>query len=170
MQWPYLFGMMAVYATNKFEKDMLNDLINKGLTLSKSVIFQRFLGKAGGVLGKPVKIGMLLSTAYGKLVDANSTKNGFEQVKEVTYTFMRLVKAYSNGSYREVPQKSMLIGVAVLLYLVSPIDLIPDFIPVLGLMDDISLIAWFIDTFQKEITRFAAWEAGARFEPVPGSL
>ncbi|MFD2244961.1 YkvA family protein [Pontibacter ruber] len=149
---------------------MLNDLINKGLQLSKSALFQRFLGKAGGVLGKPAKIGMLLSTAYGKLIDANSTKSGFEQVKEVMYTFMRMVKAYSNGSYRDVSKKSMLIGVAVLLYLVSPLDLIPDFIPVLGLMDDISLIAWFIDAFQKEITKFAAWETGTRFEPTPGTL
>jgi uncharacterized membrane protein YkvA (DUF1232 family) len=150
--------------------DMLNDLINKGLQLSKSVIFQRFLGKAGGIMGKPVKVGMLLTTAYGKLVDANSSQSGFDQVKEVMYTFMRMVKAYSNGTYRDVSKKSMLSGVAVLLYLVSPIDLIPDFIPVLGLMDDLSLIAWFIDSFQKEITKFASWEANARFEPTPGTL
>ncbi len=137
---------------------MLQDLINRGLRLSRTAIFQRFLGKAGGVLGKPAKLGILLTNAYSKLVDAESSKSGFEQIKDLMYAFMRLVKAYMNGTYRDVSHKSLLIGVGVLLYLVSPIDVIPDFIPLLGLMDDISLIAWFIDAFQKEIQKFRDWE------------
>jgi uncharacterized membrane protein YkvA (DUF1232 family) len=149
---------------------MINDLISKGLQLSQHAIFKRFLGKAGGVMSKPIKLGMLLTTAYGKLVDVGSEKSGMQQVKEVMQTFIRLVKAYANGSYREVSNKSLLVGVAVLLYLVTPLDVIPDFIPVLGLLDDISLMAWFIDAFQKEISNFRAWEDNIAFTPTPGTL
>ncbi|MBD1396188.1 DUF1232 domain-containing protein [Pontibacter sp. JH31] len=149
---------------------MIQDLINKGLQLSQHTIFKKFLGKAGGLMSKPVKLGMLLTTAYGKLVDVDSGKSGFEQVKEVMQTFIRLVRSYVNGSYRDVSKKSMLIGVAVLLYLVTPLDIIPDFIPVIGFLDDISLMAWFIDSFQKEISNFKAWESSKNFEPTMGTL
>ncbi|PVY38754.1 YkvA family protein [Pontibacter virosus] len=149
---------------------MIQDLINKGLKLSQHTIFKRFLGKAGVLVSKPVKLGMLLTTAYGKLVDVESNKSGFEQVKEVMQTFIRLAKAYINGSYRDVSNKSLLAGVAVLLYLVTPLDVIPDFIPVIGFLDDISLMAWFIDSFQKEITNFKTWESNKGFEPTMGTL
>lgn len=150
--------------------NMLQDLINKGLQLSQHTIFKRYLGKAGALVSKPVKLGMLLTTAYGKLVDVESDKSGFDQVKEVMQTFIRLVKAYINGSYRDVSNKSLLAGVAVLLYLVTPIDIIPDFIPVIGFLDDISLMAWFIDSFQKEISNFKNWESNKNFEPTIGTL
>lgn len=138
---------------------MLQDLIQKGLRLSQHAIFRKFVGRAGGFLAKPAKLAMLLTSAYDKLIDTKSTQGGFAQVKDIMQTFIRLVKAYVNGSYRQVSNKSLLVGVGVLLYLVTPIDVIPDFIPVIGLLDDISLMAWFVDAFQKEITNFRAWES-----------
>jgi uncharacterized membrane protein YkvA (DUF1232 family) len=162
--------MKVTYKGQTKTETMIHELINKGLQLSQHSIFKRFLGKAGGLMSKPVKLGMLLTTAYGKLIDVDSTKSGFEQVKEVMQTFIRLAKAYINGSYRDVSNKSLLIGVAVLLYLVSPLDVIPDFIPVIGFLDDISLMAWFIDAFQKEINNFKTWESNASFEPTMGTL
>lgn len=149
---------------------MKQDLINKGMQLAQSRIFKGFLGKAGGLVSKPVKLGMLLTAAYGKLVDVQSEKSGFDQVKEVMQTFIRLGKAYINGSYREVSNKSLLIGVAVLLYLVTPLDVIPDFIPVIGFLDDLSLMAWFINAFQQEISKFKTWESDQSFEPTMGTL
>ena len=113
---------------------------------------------------KPLKMGMLLTSAYGKLVDVNSSQSGLDQLKTFMFTFIRLIKAYASGEYRHVANKSLLIGVAVLLYLVTPFDIIPDFIPLIGLLDDISLMAWFVDAFQKEITKFREWEADRNFD------
>jgi uncharacterized membrane protein YkvA (DUF1232 family) len=56
----------------------------------------------------------------------------------------------------------------------SPIDLVPDFIPVLGFLDDLSLVSWFIGKFHDEITRFRDWEQStarvvdAPFNPAQG--
>jgi len=149
---------------------MLQDLIQKGLQLSQHAIFRKFMGKAGGILAKPAKLFMLLSSAYTKLIDTDSTQSGFEQVKDIMQTFIRLVKAYANGSYRAVSNKSLLVGVGVLLYLVTPLDVIPDFIPIIGLLDDISLMAWFVDAFQKEISNFREWEANHNVQPTMGVL
>ena len=40
----------------------------------------------------------------------------------------------------ETPRLAKLVAVLVLAYALSPIDLIPDFIPVLGLLDDVILL------------------------------
>ena len=58
-------------------------------------------------------------------------------------------------------------GVAgVALYLVSPIDLIPDFIPILGVMDDIVLvpmaIAWLLKKLPANIQEDIARRAEAK--------
>jgi uncharacterized membrane protein YkvA (DUF1232 family) len=41
----------------------------------------------------------------------------------------------------EVPKSSKMIIVGALSYLIFPVDLIPDFIPVVGLVDDASVVA-----------------------------
>lgn len=143
---------------------MINDWITRGMKYSKNPIFKKFLGKAGGFMTKPLKLALLMTSAYGKLVDIDSAQSGFAQLKEFMFTFIRMVKAYVSGEYRQVATKSMLIGVAVLLYLVTPLDIIPDFIPAIGLLDDISLMAWFVDAFQKEISKFVEWENDRNFD------
>lgn len=145
---------------------MLQDWIQKGYKYSQNPIFRRFTGKAGALLSKPMKVGLLLTTAYNKLVDVNRPENGFLQLREVMMTFLRMVRAYMRGDYRDISRKSMVIGVAVLLYLVTPLDIIPDFIPVFGLMDDISLMAWFVDAFSKEITKYREWEMQTSYENI----
>ena len=50
------------------------------------------------------------------------------------------------------------LSVAILLYFVSPIDLIPDFIPLIGGLDDVLLLGFLIKIIDKEIERFLTWE------------
>ncbi|MGL4232126.1 MAG: YkvA family protein [Casimicrobium sp.] len=38
--------------------------------------------------------------------------------------------------------KRALIGVLALLYILSPLDLVPDWIPLVGWLDDIGILAW----------------------------
>jgi len=42
--------------------------------------------------------------------------------------------------HAETPRSAKLVALLVLAYALSPIDLIPDFIPVLGLLDDVILL------------------------------
>ncbi|MBO2008659.1 DUF1232 domain-containing protein [Siccationidurans soli] len=70
----------------------------------------------------------------------------------------RLIKVSISGEYTGVPGTTVAAAVAVLIYFLSPIDLIPDFIPVLGLLDDVALVAWFSTTLKHEMDRFQEWE------------
>jgi len=136
----------------------MSSLANKGLKISQNVFFKILTRQATKLIGKPAKIGFLLRDAYQKLIDAKSDKTGFAQIRDIMFSFIRLVKSYFSGEYRAISTKSIIIGIATLLYVVSPIDLVPDFIPILGFADDISLMAWFIKAFQTELSKFREWE------------
>ncbi len=66
-------------------------------------------------------------------------KGNLSEFQSSVQLLVRMVKAYSNGTYKNLPWKSLVSIVAVLIYFVSPIDLIPDFLPVIGITDDIAL-------------------------------
>lgn len=51
---------------------------------------------------------------------------------------------------------SIIIG--TLLYIISPVDIIPDFIPVMGLTDDAAILTACLATLKKEIKRYQEWE------------
>ena len=133
-------------------------LAQKGLKISKNALFAFLTQKAAQLLGRPAKLALILNDSYHKLIDVKSDKSGFAQVRELMFSFIRLVRSYMQGSYRNVSKKSIIVGIASLLYLIFPIDIIPDFIPVLGYADDISLMAWFLKSFQEELTKYREWE------------
>ena len=58
-----------------------------------------------------------------------------------------------------MPWKSIALIVAGILYFTYPMDLIPDFIPVSGIIDDVALIAWIYKSVQEDIEKFLDWES-----------
>jgi uncharacterized membrane protein YkvA (DUF1232 family) len=136
----------------------MSSLAEKGLQLSKNAIFNVFIGRATKLLGKPFKVIAILNETADKLASKDSKDNKFKQLFDVATTLVRLVRNYISGDYREVATGTIVSGFAVLLYVLSPIDLVPDFIPVLGFLDDLSLISWFLGKFQDEIAKYRTWE------------
>lgn len=68
-----------------------------------------------------------------------------------------LCMAYWRGEYRAISGKSMVSVVAGLLYFVSPIDFIPDWILGVGMLDDIAVLTWVMKTLSTELDAFRAW-------------
>lgn len=133
-------------------------LARRGLQISKNAVFNLFINRATRLLGRPFKIITVLNETADKLADEKSKDNKFKQLFDVALTLVRLVRSYADGSYREIQTSTVVSGLAVLLYVLSPIDLIPDFIPLVGFLDDLSLVSWFVGKFHGEITRFREWE------------
>ena len=44
-----------------------------------------------------------------------------------------------------------------LLYFVAPLDLLPDFLPAVGYIDDFAVIAFAVNAVREEIERFRLW-------------
>ncbi|MGA9213459.1 YkvA family protein [Kaistella sp.] len=72
---------------------------------------------------------------------------------------IRMIKStMKKGGYK--PQfKDIILPGLVLLYVISPIDIIPDWIPGIGVLDDLALLAFAIPLLVKEAEKFIAWEA-----------
>lgn len=71
----------------------------------------------------------------------------------------RLVRATVRGEYAGTTRGRLLALVAALLYVVSPIDLVPEmFLPILGLGDDALVIGWIAARVINETESFLTWE------------
>ena len=71
--------------------------------------------------------------------------------------FLRLLRAQLAGKFC-APADSILMIVAAVIYFVSPFDLIPDSIPVLGLTDDTSVLICVAKSNLTLISNFRKWE------------
>jgi len=70
----------------------------------------------------------------------------------------RLIRAYANGSYRDISLENFGLIVAAIIYFVMPLDALPDFIAGLGLTDDAAILAWTFGKVSEELDRFLDWE------------
>lgn len=71
---------------------------------------------------------------------------------------IRMLCAWQKGIYTDVNKSVVFISAAILLYMASPLDLIPDFIPVIGGLDDLLLLRYLLKIIDKEIDKFTTWE------------
>ena len=129
-----------------------------GKDVAGSAIFKKFISTAEGYIRQPTRLKSLLTDAYKKASQKNDVGTLAHEAWETLQTMFRLIKASVSGEYTGVPTSTVAAAVAVLIYFISPIDLIPDFIPVLGLLDDVALVAWFSTTLKGEIDKFHEWE------------
>jgi uncharacterized membrane protein YkvA (DUF1232 family) len=72
---------------------------------------------------------------------------------------LRLVKAWLAGDYKDISLKSIAILIGAILYFLNPFDAIPDAIPVVGYLDDVSVVAWVLKILKDEIEKFRLWES-----------
>ncbi|MBA6244112.1 MULTISPECIES: YkvA family protein [Psychrobacter] len=72
--------------------------------------------------------------------------------------FMSLVKDYYKGNYRKIPFKTISAGVIGALYVLNPIDLIPDSIPFIGHIDDALVLKFCLKQARKDLQKYKEWK------------
>jgi len=83
-------------------------------------------------------------------------KQIWEDIKMMVY----LIKDYVNGDYRDISWKTIAAITGAIIYFVSPIDLIPDFIPVIGYLDDLTVLKMALKIVTKEFDTYKEWKLG----------
>ena len=69
-----------------------------------------------------------------------------------------LLQDYWAGNYKAIPWKLIAATGFAVTYLVSPLDIIPDFLPVMGFVDDATVFALVVSSFQSELTAYKEWK------------
>lgn len=126
--------------------------------LGKTGGFKRFIALAVVIISRKDQLLNLGQQIYHKLQDRNAQQAFKNEAREQLDTMRRLMKAYASGEYKEFPYVSIVKIVAGILYFVSVVDLVPDFIPLLGLTDDLLVLAWIYDSVKEDMQKFVDWE------------
>lgn len=71
--------------------------------------------------------------------------------------FQALCIAWWKGEYRHLGKPALVAVVAALLYFLAPLDVIPDWIPGLGFLDDLAVLGWVMRTWADELEAFRQW-------------
>lgn len=114
------------------------------------------MSAATRLVGSQSRLGRLLRTASARLRDPS---RALAAVREDVLALIRMVREARAGRYRQLPQKTLIAIAAGLLYLINPLDLLPDMLPAIGLLDDATILAWVVSQVRRDLEHFRAWES-----------
>jgi len=145
--------MSETKKANKEEKT------SETIQVLESRVFNMAMQLAETYASSKKKVFRILQHAFHKLKEESARHHLKSEFKAQVNILMRMVKAYYKGEYRRLPAAALLKILGGLIYFVWILDLIPDFIPVLGLADDIAVIVWVYNGIKSELEEFELWES-----------
>lgn len=116
--------------------------------------------RLSGVKLKPSRMVNIGIGVTSKLKSSGAT---LDMVKEEILVLGRMLRAYGLGKYTHMPWKTVVLVAAALVYFIDPIDLVPDFIPVAGMVDDVSVLLWVLQGIRGDVRKFISWEENQSF-------
>ncbi|WP_256218386.1 YkvA family protein [Bacillus sp. MUM 116] len=115
----------------------------------------KYKNKAMEFINHQQKIDELMEQAKSK---AKERKNSLGDVLGKLELLIELIKSYSKGEYRNISKNTMATVIGAILYFVSPIDMIPDFIIGLGFVDDAAVISFAVKKISGELNEYDKWK------------
>ena len=81
-------------------------------------------------------------------------KSTWEDIKMMIY----MITDYVKGNYQNVNWKTIAAITGAIIYFLSPIDLIPDFIPIVGYLDDLTVIKIALNMIKEDFDEYKNWK------------
>ena len=123
------------------------------------VEFAQAVWSARSYVNNPERLRALFEEATKQALSL--PKDSFKDTWPYFQTMLRLIRAYYRGDYRAVTESALVIIIAAIIYVVSPLDVIPDAIPTLGFLDDATVLALAVKRTREELDDFMIWETTA---------
>jgi uncharacterized membrane protein YkvA (DUF1232 family) len=127
-----------------------------GDEITRSVAFRKAAAEAESYAKNPEHLRKLLTDAREKI---NHTPRGpFAETWPYLMGMIRVIRAFHQGEYRDISSPNLLTIIAAIIYFVSPFDLIPDSVPILGNIDDALVVRRALESVRADLDAFMAWE------------
>ncbi len=123
----------------------------KNKQLIKLFLRGRWLRLASKYVAHPKKLYELLCSIYS-YIDKNGLKEVSSQLSFIWYYIGDVI----SGTYKDYSKSDLLLMVAGLIYLITPIDMFPDIFPS-GFVDDVGILLYVINTVKGELDRYARY-------------
>ena len=130
-----------------------------------SELFENQRHEAEKIMNQPGKIDKLLKKLEIKLQNIPVLGDTLSFIPQMGM----MVNSYIKGQYKEVPVSSIIAIIIPLLYFVAPIDVIPDFLPGVGLVDDVAVIGYSLSLIQSDLKQYMDWRYRFGLDKKPGS-
>ncbi|MEX2595598.1 MAG: YkvA family protein [Salibacteraceae bacterium] len=100
-------------------------------------VYNESLEKAEGYFSDKSKLAVIAEEAN---VKGKRSRNAIAQVWNHLELFYSILGRHSIGEGPLLPKNDLVKIIAALLYFISPIDVLPDFVPIVGFIDDVFII------------------------------
>lgn len=118
-------------------------------------VVKKFQPKAEKLSKDKNKTSQLINKASKKaLKNEHSLKSIWGSIQ----LFIDMLKDWIKGDYKNIPYKTLLMILIGLIYFVSPVDFIPDFILGLGLVDDVAVITFLMRGIRSDLETYQNWK------------
>ncbi len=78
-------------------------------------------------------------------------------IDDVKLLFL-LLKDYYSGVYRDISWKSISAVIATIIYILNPLDLVPDALPVIGQIDDLAVLGVCLNFIKIDFEKYKIWK------------
>lgn len=127
-----------------------------GDEITRSSAFRRAAIDAESYARDPNRLRQLVADAAGKI--SVIPRGPFADTWGYLMAMIRLLRDYQRAEYRDISETNLRIIIAAILYFVSPFDVIPDWVPVLGHIDDAFVVSLALKSVRADLDTFMAWE------------
>ncbi|MFV8572083.1 YkvA family protein [Marinobacter sp. SBS5] len=116
---------------------------------------EQLKGEAGKVQKEDLEALLQKQEAIEAKVKASGRLQRFSTDIKLMFS---LIRDYWNGRYRTVPWKTIAAVAGALLYVLNPLDIIPDLIFGFGFIDDAGVVALCLKLIESDLHKYAAWK------------
>lgn len=113
----------------------------------------RYLPRAKKIVSDPERMEKLARESFSLL----KGEGKLAEVRREGLLLWKMAKDTITGRYRGLKKRNLFLIVAGLMYLVNPMDIVPDFIFAVGFADDVAVLMYVFKKLDKEIKAYEAW-------------
>ena len=82
----------------------------------------------------------------------------WQKYKQKVILMFQFLKDVKQKNYPETPWKTLAAMIFAVLYIINPLDLVPDFIPFVGYLDDLTIFGFILKLINTDLESYEEWK------------